>query len=65
MDTWVVYILASRRYGTLYIGIANNLRRRLEEHRLGMGSEFVRKYSVTILVHVERFRKLRLCVRSA
>ena len=55
MGTWVVSILASRRYGTLYIGITNNLRRRLEEHRLGMGSELVRMYSVTILVHVERF----------
>ena len=30
-----VYILASRRYGTLYIGITNNLQRRLEQHRLG------------------------------
>jgi putative endonuclease len=53
MGTWVVYILASRRYGTLYIGITNNLRRRLEEHRLGKGSEFVQKYAVYILVHVE------------
>jgi putative endonuclease len=50
-----VYILASRRYGTLYIGITNDLRRRLEEHRLGKGSEFVKRYSVTRLVHVETF----------
>ena len=50
-----VYILASRRYGTLYIGITNDLRRRLDEHRLGKGSEFVKQYSVTRLVHVETF----------
>jgi putative endonuclease len=46
-------MLASRRYGTLYIGITNNLRRRMEEHRLGKGSEFVRQYGVTRLVYVE------------
>jgi putative endonuclease len=50
-----VYILASRRYGTLYVGITNDLRRRLDEHRLGVGSEFVKKYRVTNLVHVETF----------
>jgi putative endonuclease len=46
-------MLASKRYGTLYIGVTNNLRRRMEEHRLGKGSEFVRQYGVTRLVYVE------------
>ncbi len=55
MSTYTVYILASRKHGTLYIGITNNLRRRLEEHRLGLGSQFVRQYGVTRLVHVETF----------
>jgi putative endonuclease len=50
-----VYILASSRYGTLYIGITNNLRRRMEEHRLGFGSKFVKQYQVTRLVHVDTF----------
>ena len=50
-----VYILASKRYGTLYIGITNDLRRRLEEHRLGKGSEFVKQYRVNRLVHVDTF----------
>lgn len=52
---YYVYILASRRYGTLYIGITNDLPRRMDEHRLGMGSEFVKRYGVTRLVHVETF----------
>jgi len=50
-----VYILASKRYGTLYIGVTNDLRRRLEEHHLGEGSEFVKRYQVERLVHVETF----------
>ena len=57
--TYCVYILASRRHGTLYIGITNNLRTRLERHRSGQGSEFVKKYSVHHLVHVEEFSSAR------
>ena len=52
---YTVYILASRRYGTLYIGVTNNLRTRLEQHRTAHGSEFVKKYGVYRLVHVEEF----------
>ncbi len=53
--TYYVYILASGRHGTLYIGVTNNLRIRLEQHRSGRGSEFVKKYNVRRLVHVETF----------
>jgi predicted GIY-YIG superfamily endonuclease len=41
-STYYVYILASGRYGTLYIGVTNNLRTRLDQHRTGRGSEFVK-----------------------
>jgi putative endonuclease len=54
MTCWV-YILASRPHGTLYIGVTNNLARRMEQHRLGRGSEFVAHYNVNRLVHVEPF----------
>jgi putative endonuclease len=53
--TYYVYILASRVYGTLYIGITNNVRTRLEQHRAGRGSKFVKQYGVFRLVHVEEF----------
>jgi putative endonuclease len=53
--TYCVYILASRRHGTLYIGVTNNVRTRLEQHRCGRGSEFVKRYGVHRLVHVEEF----------
>ena len=50
-----VYILASRRYGTLYIGVTNSLQKRLDEHRSGKGSSFVRQYGVFRLVYVESY----------
>ena len=52
---YAVYILASKRHGTLYIGVTNDLPRRLSEHTLGHGSKFVRDYKVNRLVHVELF----------
>jgi putative endonuclease len=52
-----VYILASRRHGTLYIdiGICNDLANRLTLHRSGRGSQFVKKYGVTRLVYMETY----------
>jgi putative endonuclease len=52
-----VYILASGRHGTLYIGVTNNLRTRIEQHRLGVGSAFVRKYRIHRLVYVETYER--------
>ena len=52
---YYVYILASGRHGTLYIGVCNNLGNRLTLHRSGRGSEFVKKHSVTQLVYVETY----------
>jgi len=48
-----VYILASRKHGTLYIGVTNDIARRVWEHRQGAGSSFVTKYGVTRLVYLE------------
>jgi putative endonuclease len=50
-----VYILASRRHGTLYIGICNDLANRLTRQRSGRGSHFVKKYGVTRLVYMETY----------
>lgn len=53
--SYFVYVLASRRHGTLYIGVTNDVRSRLELHRSGRGSKFVQKYKIFRLVHVETF----------
>jgi len=48
-----VYIMASKRNGTLYLGVTNDLRDRVTKHRQGIGSAFVKKYKVTMLVWFE------------
>jgi putative endonuclease len=61
--TYYVYILASGRHGTLYIGVTNNLRTRLEQHRLGLGSTFVRQHGVYRLVYIEAFERAEDAIR--
>ena len=53
--TYYVYILASKRNGTLYIGVTNDLARRSWEHREGLASGFTKKYGVKTLVYYEVF----------
>jgi putative endonuclease len=50
-----VYILASGLGGTLYIGVTNDLIRRVYEHRPDVIPGFTRKYGVHRLVHYEQF----------
>lgn len=53
MKNYFTYILASKRNGTLYIGITNNLLRRVEEHKNRKSSNFTKKYNVNKLVYYE------------
>jgi putative endonuclease len=48
-----VYILASRKNGTLYTGVTSDLSRRIWEHENGIGSSFTKQYGVTKLVWFE------------
>ena len=50
-----VYILASKRNGTLYIGVATDLSARVFAHRNGTGSAFTKKYGVKHLVWYETY----------
>jgi putative endonuclease len=52
---YYVYILASGHHGTLYIGVTNDLGKRLVQHRTGRGSRFASKYKVNQLVYVETY----------
>jgi putative endonuclease len=53
--TYYVYILASRRNGTLYIGVTSDLRRRVWEHREGLIPGFTKAHGVKHLVYYEMF----------
>lgn len=50
-----VYIMASQKNGTLYVGVTNNIRVRANTHKDGRGSSFTAKYGVHRLVHIEYF----------
>ena len=48
-----VYILASKRNGTLYVGVTSNLAQRTWQHKEGVTDGFTRKYGVKLLVWYE------------
>lgn len=50
-----VYILASQKNGTLYVGVTNRLSKRVQAHRDGEGSEFAHEHRVFRLVYAEHF----------
>jgi putative endonuclease len=62
--SFYVYVLASRIGGTLYIGVTNDLIRRVAEHRLKLGEEsFTKKYEVGRLVYFEQFDDAENAIR--
>ncbi|MDZ7623823.1 MAG: GIY-YIG nuclease family protein [Ignavibacteriaceae bacterium] len=56
MKQYFLYIMASKKNGTLYIGVTNNLVRRVYEHKEGLVEGFTKKYNVKILVYYEVFK---------
>jgi putative endonuclease len=52
-NTYYVYISASKRNGTLYIGVTNDLERRIYEHKRNLIEGFTKKYNIHILVYYE------------
>ncbi len=55
MKCYHVYILASKKNGTLYIGVTNDLPRRVHEHKCGTVPGFTKRYGVDKLVYYETF----------
>jgi putative endonuclease len=53
MKDYCLYILASKRNGTLYIGITNNLLRRVYEHKNNLIAGFTKKHKIHNLVYYE------------
>lgn len=55
MKDLYVYILTNERRTTLYIGVTNNLEGRLWQHQNDEGSQFARRYNLTLLVYYETY----------
>ena len=60
---YYVYILASGIGGTLYIGVTNDLVRRVCEHREKLVKGFTKKYGVTRLVYYEQFGEIGFAIQ--
>ena len=56
--SFFVYILANQKNGTLYVGVTNNLARRIAEHKAKLVPGFTRKYGVDRLVYLEAFESI-------
>ena len=55
MNKFYVYILASKRNGTLYLGATDDIERRVLEHKNKIFKGFTAQYNVTMLVYFEEY----------
>ena len=62
-QSFFVYILASRKNGTLYIGVTNNLARRVWEHKQDLVKGFTKTHRVHRLVYFERFDDINFAIQ--
>ena len=63
MKRFYVYILASRKNGTLYTGMTNDIARRAWEHRTGAVDGFTKRHSMKRLVYIEELATARDAIR--
>ena len=63
MKTYYIYILASKRNGTLYIGMTNDIVRRVYEHKNGLVEGFTKKYGVNKLVYYEQVENVESTIQ--
>ena len=57
--TYYVYLLTNANHTVLYIGVTNDLTRRVAEHKSGNHEGFTKKYNVHKLVHFETFPDIK------
>ncbi len=55
--------MTNRPNGTLYIGVTNDLARRVWEHREGVGGDFTRRYGLNRLVYAEHHEDIRAAIQ--
>ena len=57
-----VYIMSNKNVTTFYIGVTNDLERRVKEHKEGNGSEFTSKYKLTHLLYYETISDIKTAI---
>ena len=62
MKFYYVYILANKRNGTLYIGVTNDLTKRVYEHKYNLSDGFIKKYNVHSLVYYEQHNDIESAI---
>ena len=60
--TYYTYIMSNKNNTVLYIGVTNDLKRRVEEHKSGLIPGFTRKYNCHKLVHYETFSDINQAI---
>ena len=63
MRSFFVYMLTNWMRGTLYIGVTNDIARRIYEHKSGKGGSFSRRYGTSRLVYVETFDSISAAIQ--
>ena len=58
-----VHIMANRPFGTLYVGITNDICRRAWEHRFGVSVGFTKRYRLAMLVYAERHEDISRAIQ--
>ena len=58
MKEGYIYILSSKNRTVFYIGVTNNLQRRVLEHKAGLGSAFTKRYNLKFLMYYEEFKTI-------
>jgi putative endonuclease len=60
---YYVYIIASKKNGTLYTGVTSGLVKRIYEHKNELAEGFTKKYGVKILVHFDTFEDAKTAIK--
>ena len=55
---YYIYITTNDKHYVLYTGVTNDVRRRMYEHKQGIGSEFTKKYKINKLLYFEKYNDI-------
>ena len=63
MKQYYVYILASKKNGTLYIGVTSDLVKRIYEHKQNLIDGFTKEYNIHALVYYEPYKEIEEAIK--